>query len=401
MHIRHRNIDEIEEGDLLELIHHKDSESKIIDYKKELPKDNQEGKKEFLYDVSSFANTSGGHLIYGMDEEKGIPIKIEPIDLDDPDKKILELDNRIRDGIEPRIPKVEIGEVQIGKGSVLVVRIERSYSAPHRVTLGGSGKFYGRNSRGKYPLNVHDLRSAFILSETIGERVRNFRKERIEMIRGRNTPVPLTDGVRLVLHLLPLDAFALAHTTSIQDAIKNRELLEPMGMGGTNAIYNFDGYLLHQPGQNKSNEHVDLSEGSFYLSRAYTQYFRNGCIESVKVLDVIEDNIINGGDVEGWIRESLPRYLDLAKTVGTKAPILIMVSLLNVRGCKIAPIMGSGTPILLETSLSPPPQGIVQENLLLPEILLEDYDDNIATHLYSIFNIIWNAGGWSKSPIRS
>jgi predicted HTH transcriptional regulator len=72
MHIRHRKIDEIEEGDLQEIIQHKDSESKIIDYKRELPKDNPEGKKEFLYDVSSFANTSGGHLIYGMDEEKGI-----------------------------------------------------------------------------------------------------------------------------------------------------------------------------------------------------------------------------------------------------------------------------------------------------------------------------------------
>ncbi len=400
MHIRHRKIDEIEEGDLLELIQHKDSESKIIDYKRELPKDKPEAKKEFLYDVSSFANTSGGHLIYGIVEEKGIPTKIVGIALDDPDEKIRELQGRVRDGIDPRIPKVDFGVVQVESGSVLVIRIGKSYSAPHRVTLGGSGKFYGRHSRDKYPMNVHDLRSAFILSETLGEKVRNFRTERIKMIQGENSPVPLVHGAKLVLHLLPLDAFAIAHTTDIQDAISNKELLEPMGLGGSNGIHNFNGYLLHRPGQNKGDEYVDLSDAGFYLSQAYSQYFRNGCIESVKVMRLKEDSIIDGGELEGWIRESLPRYLELTRKISTSPPILVMVSLLNVKGCKIATYVGRGIPITLETTPSVPPQGIVQENLLLPEIMLEDYEDNIATHLYSIFNIIWNAGGWSKSPIQ-
>jgi hypothetical protein len=40
-------------------------------------------------------------------------------------------------------------------------------------------KFYGRNSAGKYPPDVGELRTAFTLSETVAERIRNFRVDRI------------------------------------------------------------------------------------------------------------------------------------------------------------------------------------------------------------------------------
>ena len=77
-----------------------------------------------------------------------------------------------------------------------------------------------------------------------------------------------------------------------------------------------------------------------------------------------------------------------------------MVSLLNIRGCKIGTIVGGNIPITSEFADSLAPQGIVNDNLLIPEVLLEDYHDNISTHLYSIFQAIWNDGGWADSPIR-
>ena len=42
------------------------SEGRTIDYKRELPGNSDGDKKEFLADVSSFANTSGGDLVFGM-----------------------------------------------------------------------------------------------------------------------------------------------------------------------------------------------------------------------------------------------------------------------------------------------------------------------------------------------
>lgn len=52
------------------------SEGRTIDYKRELPGNSDGDKKEFLADVSSFANTSGGDLILGVDENAGVPIQI-------------------------------------------------------------------------------------------------------------------------------------------------------------------------------------------------------------------------------------------------------------------------------------------------------------------------------------
>ncbi len=44
------------------------AESRSLDYKAALPSGGDEGKREFLCDVSSFANTVGGCLIYGVTE---------------------------------------------------------------------------------------------------------------------------------------------------------------------------------------------------------------------------------------------------------------------------------------------------------------------------------------------
>jgi predicted HTH transcriptional regulator len=66
----------IAEDDVLALIANAVSEGRTIDYKRELPGNGDGDKKEFLADVSSFANTSGGDLVFGIDEVEGLPTRI-------------------------------------------------------------------------------------------------------------------------------------------------------------------------------------------------------------------------------------------------------------------------------------------------------------------------------------
>jgi predicted HTH transcriptional regulator len=61
-------LDHITEADLQALISDAVPEGRTIEYKRALPGNSDGEKKEFLADISSFANTSGGDLIYGMDE---------------------------------------------------------------------------------------------------------------------------------------------------------------------------------------------------------------------------------------------------------------------------------------------------------------------------------------------
>lgn len=68
-----KNIDRITEEDLQALIDNAVSERKTIEYKRSLSINRDSERKEFLADVSSFANASGGDLIYGITEAGGIP----------------------------------------------------------------------------------------------------------------------------------------------------------------------------------------------------------------------------------------------------------------------------------------------------------------------------------------
>jgi len=61
-----KQIDAISKSDIDELIANSDNESKTLEHKQELPGNSDKDKKEFLADVSSFANASGGDILYGV-----------------------------------------------------------------------------------------------------------------------------------------------------------------------------------------------------------------------------------------------------------------------------------------------------------------------------------------------
>jgi predicted HTH transcriptional regulator len=105
-----RNVEQITKDDLQSLIDNKVTERKTMEYKQALPGNSDKQKKEFLADVSSFANASGGVLIYGITEDKktGKPKALVGLDIVNIDQETLRLDNVIRTGLQPRLPAVNI-----------------------------------------------------------------------------------------------------------------------------------------------------------------------------------------------------------------------------------------------------------------------------------------------------
>jgi predicted HTH transcriptional regulator len=96
-------IDQITEADLSDLVTDGDSERKTLDYKQQLPDPDDAGKRELLADVSSFANTAGGDLIFGITESAGVPTSVPGVQIADTDHKSLRLDSIIRTRLSPRI----------------------------------------------------------------------------------------------------------------------------------------------------------------------------------------------------------------------------------------------------------------------------------------------------------
>ena len=168
-------IHELAEADLQELISNGVTERQNIDYKEALTGTNDDAKREFLADISSFANTAGGHLVYGISEVAGIPTGLPGVVIPDFDAEKLRLENLMRDGVSPRISGIEISErILLAAGtSAFVIRIPRSLVSPHMVSFKGLSKFFARNSAGKYQLDVGQLRSAFAFSASLVDKLRD------------------------------------------------------------------------------------------------------------------------------------------------------------------------------------------------------------------------------------
>jgi predicted HTH transcriptional regulator len=181
---------QVTEADLQLLITNSVSERRNIDYKRDLPGTTDGDKKEFLADVSSFANAIGGFLIFGITETGGLPTAITGTKAVDLDREAQRIDNLLASGLQPRI-RYELAWIKTVQGPVLLIEIDKSLVGPHRVILGDHGHFYARNSTGKYRLDVSDLRQAFGASARLLDRVRDFHADRLLRVARNEVPVPI------------------------------------------------------------------------------------------------------------------------------------------------------------------------------------------------------------------
>ncbi|OGO24460.1 MAG: hypothetical protein A2144_01700 [Chloroflexi bacterium RBG_16_50_9] len=376
-----KDIEQITKEDLQALIDNEVIERKTIEYKQALPSNSDSDKKEFLADVSSFANASGGDLIFGMtqDSDTGKPKELQGLNITNADEAILRLDNLMRTGIQPRIQSINIRHIPLENSKLaLIIRIPKSWISPHRITLGGHDKFYSRSSNGKYPLDVGELRIAFNLSETITERIRNFRLDRIAKIIANETPVPLYDNPKIVLHLIPIISFNPSQSYDINKIASNPTYMPPIRSGVGNNRYNLDGFVTHS----------GVEDGK---SRSYVQFFRNGILESVEgylLRSRGERPTIPSIAYEEALIKSLTDYISLFKSLNIEPPIFIFLDLLGVKGYS----MGIDTWRYNIDEI----HTIDRDILLLPEIIIESYEVSAQNLLRPCFDSIWNACGFPK-----
>ena len=374
-------IEQVVEADLRTLIENQVSERKTVEYKQALPGKSNEEKKEFLADVSSFANASGGHLVYGMKEEGGLPVELCGLDVDDPDSTVNALDGSIRDGVKPRIPGVVVWPVRLESGKVaVVIHLPRSFASPHMVTYGGSSRFFARTSNGKEQLDVEQIRAAFLMSDKTAERVRDFRLDRIAKIRADDTPVPLVQGARIVLHVVPLAALSSLAQIDLQSIpLLSRELhLIPLGLvTGWDGRFNLEGYVRYVRGDDRC--------------LAYVQIFRNGALETVDTSLAPHSGSrghLQAARLGADVIEKLGYYFSSLAALGVDVPLAVMISLLGVKGYEIGP---------QETAWMRGVGRLDRDVVLIPEVLLESFDVDITQLMKQSFDIMWNAAGWARS----
>jgi len=373
-----KHFDKIGIDDLRQLQSNAVLEGKTMEYKKQLPKNSDTERKEFLADISSFANASGGDLIFGVTEEKGIPKSIDGVEIENIDEEIRKYENIIRDGIEPRIIVATRVIRLINNKCIFIFRINKSWTGPHRVTYKGHDKFYSRNSAGKYPLDTNELRVAFNLSQTLTEQIIKFKTERISQLFADNLPLPFYRGGKIVLHLMPLESFNLNYNIDLNPIINDPRALRPIYAKGWSHRINLEGILYY-------------SRGVDQKSCSYVQLYRNGIIEAVEGFILREDRdkkFIPSLTYEIELMKSLREFMILLNELGVSVPIVVSMTLIGIKDWEMS---------VDEMSSLDEAYKIDRDVLQLPETIIESYNMKPEDILRPMFNLIWNACGYERS----
>ena len=202
-----KELADVVESDLKQLIDLRRPEDTQLDYKLKLPDNSPRSKVNFLKDIVALANTAGGVVLYGVEERNGVPEALPGLQVDSDEEK-LRLANIIRDGTNPRIDGVRFYAIGLSNSNtILAVEVPRSWKGPHAVNYEGHWRFYGRHSNGNYPMDVEQVRSAILGSNQLAEQIRNFRADRLLKIASGEAPIALDDRAKLILHLIPHVAF--------------------------------------------------------------------------------------------------------------------------------------------------------------------------------------------------
>jgi Putative DNA-binding domain len=393
MSIGRMNFDDISEADLNDLIQAGVPEGLVIDYKRDPYGSSDADKKEALKDITSFANSAGGHLIIGMEETNGVPTGLTGLPGVDPDALVNRLESLVRDGVEPRTVGVRMRAVGLKDGGVtLVIRVPRSWNPPHRVSSAGTNRFYVRNSGGAHEASVEELRVLFTLAADAQQRIKAFRSERIATIKAGQGPVLLPANGRLFVHLVPLSAFGQAAQIDLERAYQVHSQFRPLASMGMTARFNLDGIINIRSGKE---------------CYGYTQVFRNGIVEATlanflckprpnTILPALDEPVAqvtfcDEGAMTGKIIEVLTGYFDGLRALDVPAPIVLMVSYQGVAGSKLG--LDGRYYRLDEIDPFPP-----VDPLLLPEVTVGDYGsrEDYVRALRQIFDALWNAAGFPR-----
>jgi hypothetical protein len=387
-----KEFDSIGKEDIEALVANAVSEGRAIEYKEQLPGGADDDKREFLADASSFANAGGGDLIFGVRDKRdasgkptGIPETAVGLTGTNADAEMRRLEAMLRAGVDPRIPAIRIKHIDgFPSGPVILLRVPKSWVSPHMVIFKNLSRFFSRTSAGRHQLDVREIRTRFTASESLYEKIRRFRDDRLAKIIADETPVKLQPNAKIIIHLIPIafsDPSARLDVTRLNEM---RQLVPPLHASAWDHRINFDGFLTFS--------HF----GSGSAGYTYLQVFRSGAFEAVEADLLAERNgrkFLSIVDCEKAILLGLEKYIVALKELGASLPIIILGTIYGVEGYTLA----ADTPSAFFYQTHP----IDRNLLLLPEVLIEDFSVPIDIALRPMFDAIWQSVGLPKSESYS
>ena len=373
-----KSLEDITLDDIQQLVDDKVQEGKEVEYKEFLDLDKDEHKEALLGEITSFANAQGGDLIIGVPDDQGTPHQVGGMPAQNLDSTIERWSNTIRRGADPKLPPsiFDIKGLHVEDDRyVFVIRVNKSWNPLHRVTY--NNKFYGRGPSGKFPLDTGEIQRRMLEAERFADDLEEFRDEQVAKLEADETPLPVFDGPKLVLHLVPVGAFSPGQkidrrTAGAMSKIRPRILASKPVTGGFTDNYTVDSVIVHQP----------VQDGGLY---EYVRTFSSGTIEMFTAWPfnpMDEGSAVLGVDmVREALEVTLPRQLEYLNSQDIDPPVYACISILGAEGYRVG------------TGFTRRQQRALNSAMQLPEVMIESYDTDLGEVCDQLVEYIYNAGG--------
>ena len=379
------------EADLQALVDNGVAESHLIEYKAELPGGTDRDRKDFLADVSAFANSGGGCILYGVEtvrdaeqHDTGIPSNLRGLPGANMDQTKQRLESMLQDGLSPPLRStVKFQSIPISKAGdgILVLGIPASFSAPHRVVFQKTNRFFRRSETGNYEPEMTELKRMFLETTAWSEEAEQFRLDRIEKVRVRRR-INANVNSSVFIHALPLGRLGGGYIDLKPHERAMIPTLAPPGGGSWSYRFNVDGFMTYTA---DTNWQLD----------SYTQWFRFGGIEGYASSFVRsykgqgqEYPIFDARGLTIKIENYVPEALkSLVELFDHTPPFAVGISVHGVNGAYIVIDQGTmGKPI-------------DQDEVVPPLAIVDDIDPvNVRNALKPLIDTLWQSGGFPEEP---
>ena len=373
-------------ADLKKLVTDRVPESIKLDYKRDNYRinntnadDKEKQRKELLKDTSAFANSEGGDLIIGIDEDKGAAGTVTGFETADADGLKRQMIDIIRNGTDPNVA-FSIHWVELSADRyVFIIRIRKSSHGPHKASYRGEpGTYWCRNSGGAHEMTPNEIAELSRQSKSLKDQIEDYRKGRVEAIARNETPVDLFTPQRMVFHFIPEAPFT-GFEIKQQDFVHFAQWM----------------LLLHDVG---SWSHEHNSDGMVTFDRhttptpsAYVQLHRNGIIEAVAddvtwfhPSDTQKQNRYFNHDYIRMVPARIKNYFELYCRIGVPPPVWFFMSFIGLDGSRV----------WCNDFLRSPGRPIREKILLTPGQEIKDFGVEIKSLIEPGFAKLWNAAGY-------
>lgn len=381
-----KRLEDLVLSDIELLVNNGVAEGSSIEYKRALGNDDKGNlihefsslpanrKKEFAADITSFANTDGGYILIGIEEEKGVPVSIPGVAVTDQDRLTDSMQQFLRAAVEPHIAGLNIKYIATSSGGrIIVIHVPRSWSKPHMVVFQEEHRFYVRSLVGKRRVAFRELESLFAQARSTGEKIHSMTRRRLTGILAGETPIQMPEAPLYIFHLIPFKAVDDSYRIDVAKAGNDWSKLDPLDSSISNYRYNLDGLVTYY-NQRQSGE------------SSYAQLFRNGTIEAASTNLMRDKTSIHAGLIEYRLCKALESYKRLLRLVEVDGPFYASLILSGVKDIGFRSDQFWG---MSEAHFD-------RDVAILDGCIFDDLSVDSSALLRPLFDGLWNAAGLPK-----